>query len=145
MTKRDARLFPVAPIVPVFPPTLPDTAPPRAGQIAEGVRSARVTPPGVGARTADAAEDHGDVGWDGRHYQWLLRADQVAAILQVSVSKIYLMLQRNELPIVRLGKSVRVPADALADWIRQRTDNCPLPSVGVADASFRARRGRGSA
>jgi len=51
----------------------------------------------------------------------LLRAPQVAEMLGVSRSKIYTLLAQQKLPVVKIGRSVRVPRDALAAWIEKRT------------------------
>lgn len=47
----------------------------------------------------------------------LLRPIEVAHMTGICRSKIYEMLASGELPQIRLGKSVRVPADALREWI----------------------------
>ncbi len=50
----------------------------------------------------------------------LLTADQTARQLMLSRSAVYSMIARRELPSIRLGKSIRVPATALADWLEER-------------------------
>ena len=58
----------------------------------------------------------------------LLRADEVARILGLGRTKVYAMLASGELPVVRVGRCLRVPADGLAKWVRERTHNvCPTP------------------
>jgi len=52
----------------------------------------------------------------------LLTISEVAERLQVSRPKAYAMAQANEIPVVRIGRSVRVPADALDAWIKERTE-----------------------
>ncbi len=47
----------------------------------------------------------------------LLKIDEVAAILRISVAKAYAMAQRGELPTVKMGKSVRVRRDRLMAWL----------------------------
>ena len=47
----------------------------------------------------------------------LVRADRAAQLCDVSRSKLYQMLADGTLPYVRLGKSIRVPVEALKDWI----------------------------
>ena len=49
--------------------------------------------------------------------QLLLRAEEVRQALGLSRSKIYEMMASGELPVVRIGRSVRVPADALREWV----------------------------
>ncbi len=48
-----------------------------------------------------------------------LRAEQVAQELGIARSKAYQMMASGELPVIRIGTSVRVPADALRAWIEQ--------------------------
>lgn len=50
----------------------------------------------------------------------LLRAEEVQETLGLGRSKVYEMMATGELPTVRIGRSVRVPADALRDWIAAR-------------------------
>jgi excisionase family DNA binding protein len=51
----------------------------------------------------------------------LLRPTEAADAIGVGRSKIYELLASGELPAVRIGGSVRVPAAALRIWIEQRT------------------------
>lgn len=51
----------------------------------------------------------------------LLRARTAAQLLDMSVSKVYAMIQSGELPSVRLGCSVRIPADKLREHIDRQT------------------------
>ncbi len=50
----------------------------------------------------------------------LLTGDDVARILQVSRSYAYMLLQRNEIPAVRLGRAVRVRPEDLEAFIQAR-------------------------
>ena len=50
----------------------------------------------------------------------LLRVSETAELLSVARSKAYAMVQAGELPSVRMGKSVRVPAQALRDWVARQ-------------------------
>jgi excisionase family DNA binding protein len=50
---------------------------------------------------------------------WLLTPDQVAAKLNVSRSKVFQLLQ-DDLPSVQIGRSRRVPAERLREWVAQR-------------------------
>ena len=56
----------------------------------------------------------------------LLRPDEAALALGVVRSRIYQLVAAGELPSVRIGHTVRIPADALRDWVNQRTQ--PRPS-----------------
>ncbi len=51
----------------------------------------------------------------------LLRAEEVAQVLSISRSKVFQMITAGELPVVRFGRSVRVPARLLQEWLAQRT------------------------
>lgn len=53
----------------------------------------------------------------------LVRAEEVAIVLGVGRSKVFEMLRAGELPVVRLGRSVRIPRRALDRWIEQRTEH----------------------
>ena len=60
--------------------------------------------------------------------QLLLRAEEVSKALNIGRSKAYEMMAGGELPIVRIGRSVRVPAKALEEWIEVQacasSDSC---------------------
>lgn len=51
----------------------------------------------------------------------LLRPEQVGQILGVGRTKLYSMLRQGELPVVRIGRLVRIPRAALDSWIAERT------------------------
>jgi|TARA_B100000315_G_C14257216_1_gene442467 excisionase family DNA binding protein len=51
----------------------------------------------------------------------LLRAPEVAALLRIGRTKVYTMMASGELPVVRLGNALRVPKQALVEWISRRT------------------------
>lgn len=50
----------------------------------------------------------------------LLRIPEVALELRLARSSVYQLIQSDELPVVRFGRSVRVPRAALEAWIEQR-------------------------
>ncbi len=52
----------------------------------------------------------------------LLRAGEVAKLLGLGRSTVFALLAGGELPVIRIGRSVRVPRVALEHWIDQRTD-----------------------
>jgi excisionase family DNA binding protein len=52
----------------------------------------------------------------------LLRAEEAAVVLGIGRSKVFEMLRAGELPVIRLGRSVRIPRQALAVWIEERTE-----------------------
>jgi len=47
----------------------------------------------------------------------LVRPDEAAATLGVGRTRIYQLLAIGALPSVRVGRSVRVPMNALREWI----------------------------
>ncbi len=51
----------------------------------------------------------------------LLRPSEASAVLNICRSKVYELLKSGSIPSVRLGRSVRVPAKALYEWIRTNT------------------------
>ena len=55
----------------------------------------------------------------------LLRAVEVARLLGIGRSKTYEMMAAGQLPVVRVGRSVRVPCAALEEWVRANTSKQP--------------------
>src|SRR6266849_3455220 len=51
----------------------------------------------------------------------LLDSREVSRLLGIGRTKAFEMMARAELPVVRIGRCVRVPRGALADWISIRT------------------------
>jgi excisionase family DNA binding protein len=52
----------------------------------------------------------------------LLRVEEVARILGIGRTKAFEMVARRELPVIRMGRLVRVPRAALDAWIAERTE-----------------------
>lgn len=50
----------------------------------------------------------------------LLRAEEAARMLGLGRSKVFQMLAAGELPVVRIGRCVRIPRDDLREWIKQK-------------------------
>ncbi len=50
----------------------------------------------------------------------LLNAAEVAKIVGISKSQVYLMMQRNEIPSIQIGKSVRVKPEDLKDYLENK-------------------------
>lgn len=50
----------------------------------------------------------------------LLRAEEAARMLGLGRSKVFQMLAAGELPVVRIGRSVRIPRDELREWIKAK-------------------------
>lgn len=56
---------------------------------------------------------------DKRFDKLLLRPNEVADLTGLGRSKTYELIAEGEIPSVRIGKCVRVPADRLREWIDQ--------------------------
>ncbi len=53
----------------------------------------------------------------------LLRPTEAAEVLGLGRSKVYELLASGALPAVRIGASVRVPAEALRRWVTERAED----------------------
>lgn len=51
----------------------------------------------------------------------LLKATEVAQILGIGRTKVYELMAGGELPVVRIGRFVRVPRRSLDAWIDEHT------------------------
>ena len=51
----------------------------------------------------------------------LLKSDEVANILKISRAMAYKLMQRGEIPTVRIGSSVRVRVEDLEKYVEQKT------------------------
>ncbi len=51
----------------------------------------------------------------------LLRVDEAAAVLGISRSRAYELAAAGALPTIRIGRSRRVPARLLREWVHQQT------------------------
>lgn len=51
----------------------------------------------------------------------LIRAEEAAKLLGLGRSKVFEMIAAGELPVVRIGRAVRVPRAQLEHWIEART------------------------
>jgi excisionase family DNA binding protein len=64
----------------------------------------------------------------------LLDSRQVAQLLGLGRTKVFQMMAGSQLPTVRVGRCVRVPREALDEWIRGQTkpaldsDDCGRPA-----------------
>jgi excisionase family DNA binding protein len=61
----------------------------------------------------------------------LLRGRQVAELIGCSRALAYRLMQRGAIPTVRIpgGKTIRVPREALLEWIRENTRVVPITST----------------
>jgi excisionase family DNA binding protein len=62
----------------------------------------------------------------------LLRAEEVAAHLQVSKSYVYALIQRGEIPCIALGRAVRVRPEAVEEFLKANERNSTIPFLGRA-------------
>ena len=53
--------------------------------------------------------------------QVLLRVEDVRRVLRIGRSQAYALCASGQLPVVRIGRSVRVPAEDLHAWVRAQT------------------------
>jgi excisionase family DNA binding protein len=58
----------------------------------------------------------------------LLTVPEVARRLRIGRTLAYMMVRRGELPAVRFGKLVRVPADRLDEWLARRIEGGTRPN-----------------
>ena len=57
------------------------------------------------------------------NYPKLLKAEQVAEILNISKAFVYQLIETGELPSIRLGRSVRVHPNVLEEMIQKSSSN----------------------
>ena len=58
----------------------------------------------------------------------LLKPEEVGKALGIGRSKAYEMIASGDLPVVRIGTSVRVPVDGLREWVSVNSQNKPTNS-----------------
>jgi excisionase family DNA binding protein len=51
----------------------------------------------------------------------LLKVPEAARRLSLSPATVYRLIERGEIPTVRIWRSVRIPVDGLRKWIEERT------------------------
>ena len=74
----------------------------------------------------------------------LLKAGDVAKLLGLGRSKVFAMLAVGELPVIRIGRSVRVPRAALEGWIAEHTQHESGPSGAAVPSLWAWRSGMAS-
>lgn len=55
----------------------------------------------------------------------LLTVEEVAAALRVSKMTVYRMVERGEIPSVRIGRSFRIPREPFQQWWAERLGETP--------------------
>jgi len=74
----------------------------------------------------------------------LLRPVETARLLGIGRSKLFEMLARNELPVIRLGRCVRIPRRELALWVDQNLEVETAVHDAFVAAGFRGSSGNAS-
>lgn len=69
----------------------------------------------------------------------LLKAEEVAQVLKLGRTRTFQLMSSGELPVVRIGRSVRVPKDQLESWVRSRTTGGLTGWVDTEDAPTRVK------
>ena len=72
---------------------------------------------------------------------WLLDSREVARLLGIGRTKTFQLMARAELPVIRIGRCVRVPRSALADWLEKNLITDDHSKLPIAVRSLFARRG----
>jgi excisionase family DNA binding protein len=57
---------------------------------------------------------------DGHTQQRWVAVAQVAEMLSITRREIYYMIEAGELPAIKIGRAVRIPLDALEQWIADK-------------------------
>lgn len=52
---------------------------------------------------------------------WLLDSREVAGLLRISRTTAFQLMGRGDVPVVRIGRCIRVPRQALATWVNDQT------------------------
>ena len=63
----------------------------------------------------------------------LLDSREVAALLDLGRTNVFQMMAKQELPVVRIGRVVRVPREALASWLVEPTRLRPPTALTDSD------------
>ncbi len=61
----------------------------------------------------------------------LLRPREVTELLGLSKSRVYQLLCQRQIPSVRIGRSIRVPSQALTEWVEQQQLDQQRDSTGT--------------
>jgi len=72
--------------------------------------------------------------------QLLYRVEEVAEMLAIGRSKTYELIASGGLPMVHLGRCVRVPAEALQHWLAAQGENGAQSTAPEAERSLRPGR-----
>lgn len=62
----------------------------------------------------------------------LLRIPEAADRLGLGRSTVYELIQSGALPVIRVGRAIRIPARALNDWVVQQSAGDAVPALDSA-------------
>ena len=71
----------------------------------------------------------------------LLNVSDIANILELSTHSVYSLIRTNEIPAVRVGRSIRVPKSAWEAWLDSRSKEA-LSNVKTSDFKLSANEGQ---
>lgn len=58
----------------------------------------------------------------------LLRLEEAGEMLGLSRSAVHSLCMKHQLPVVRVGKALRIPVDDLLVWVQQQTKEWEQPT-----------------
>ncbi len=73
---------------------------------------------------------------DSREAPLLLRVEEAAKLLGVGRTTVFAMVSARELRVVRIGRSVRIPREALEHWIREHLEADAPDEDAVGSAGY---------
>lgn len=74
-----------------------------------------------------------------------LSPETVASRLEIPVSQVYSLMREGKLPSVKLGKYVRVPEEALEEWLQSQLDNRYTRRILPSNERLRVKSGAAEA
>jgi excisionase family DNA binding protein len=89
----------------------------------EALAAAQPIPAAAQTRVAPRADRAADPASSPQPSGALLRIAEAAELLGVSRSTLYQLVSANAVPVVRVGRLVRIPRDALLRWIENQAYN----------------------
>lgn len=62
----------------------------------------------------------------------LYRVDEAAKLCSLGRSKMYQLVMAGEVPSVRIGRAVRIPAGSLMQWVARHQEEAEARAQGAA-------------
>mgnify|MGYP001771049981 CR=1 FL=1 len=62
-----------------------------------------------------------------RDVDYLLRPEEAAQFLKISRATLYVLMERGQIPSVRIGRARRIPSEVLKKWLKERMETAPSP------------------